>query len=978
MPYIEHTHFSEKFLGLYRERAPFPVYAIEHGLGVDGLASLRTQVVSQLRAQPSLEAPWWLQNYLPLLIAATEVGYRYRGTGTDFWPVLTAELQVEDGDQFRRGLSRLFEMGHRDHHLEKPGRSPWEHHFPHIAWPIGNACVPRELHRHLAAALREAVRDGITAEQPDEFLTYLRDLAAGRASRRFESWLQRRDLAQEIIRRLLVPDRAGWLCENFLSRLDGDLKRDRHARRAISEARRKNAKSGMRIPAIPPARFVLELENMVPVALLVRGPTLSRQDREDVISVLRIPWDTIRAGRDGSKMDLAQFLAGGDLALGDAMDMKDDVLFSGNNAIGRTSGASKLFERLQPRTSDFFLLQDNGRSAEAIFPEDIVNHDATVIQILRSETSERLQFRQLSANADKAILRRHGFVVASETPPFQVVGLPMSGVSQTFSSGFPVFALTRRDAVVPKLDGTLLSSGFTAFAGEEWHVFFPGEGNHNLVGDGEDESFEFSVVKPPDIDPATIRISPETPSLRDLENGTLSIAAAAPLPLEDLDLKLSLFLPAGEVIYARSRITRLPAVVGGNAPVINELRKALAEHASDPDDARLLVELKGFAPLEVWMRPSGKNLSYDYARGVWIGMPDDITWPALVATGSSPFPKRNTSENSDVVLNLPEAPDYDALPVGFVTSNASTIHLGDIVGGPIPVPKVRREEAAKGAEAGSGDLVYAYLAWKLSEPNSWVANFRRRAVELSLERGLVELFCGQEWAKIEGDLDLSILTPHGALYRATFRNGLLSGGDLPHLQEPGDQTFLRERLEERFGQLVSDLRNSIEVLDDNLAGDFDFALIDAFEDLRNDLKRRGRETFDEVDIYYSPEQWRSVLVEAADISLLQDFKRYILPETRWQRLINAWYDDVSDDSLVDLLVESHVDPSRRPGFKWIGRAEIRTMLQLWLSPNEVFRSENWRTTLAKGLSDRQTARAVRYVALRKKLAMFDLPEGLLS
>jgi hypothetical protein len=38
-------------------------------------------------------------------------------------------------------------------------------------------------------------------------------------------------------------------------------------------------------------------------------------------------------------------------------------------------------------------------------------------------------------------------------------------------------------------------------------------------------------------------------------------------------------------------------------------------------------------------------------------------------------------------------------------------------------------------------------------------------------------------------------------------------------------------------------------------------------------------------------------------------------------------------------------------------------------------TEGWRDLLAKALSDAQTSRAVRYVALRRKLALGDLPEG---
>jgi hypothetical protein len=51
------------------------------------------------------------------------------------------------------------------------------------------------------------------------------------------------------------------------------------------------------------------------------------------------------------------------------------------------------------------------------------------------------------------------------------------------------------------------------------------------------------------------------------------------------------------------------------------------------------------------------------------------------------------------------------------------------------------------------------------------------------------------------------------------------------------------------------------------------------------------------------------------------------------------------------------------------------MLQLWLSPKLMVETEGWRDLLAKALSDVPTSRAVRYVALRRKLSLGDLPDG---
>ncbi|MGZ7250289.1 hypothetical protein ACXWPT_09435, partial [Streptococcus pyogenes] len=74
-------HLLERFSGL-RDSRRGSVFFVEHGLGADELDELRDGVRANLQSHP-LESGWWEQNDLPLLVAATEVGYRYRGTGTD-------------------------------------------------------------------------------------------------------------------------------------------------------------------------------------------------------------------------------------------------------------------------------------------------------------------------------------------------------------------------------------------------------------------------------------------------------------------------------------------------------------------------------------------------------------------------------------------------------------------------------------------------------------------------------------------------------------------------------------------------------------------------------------------------------------------------------------------------------------------------------------------------------------------------------
>src|SRR5690554_3380537 len=85
-------HLRGRFSEL-RDSRRGAVFFAEHALSDPELDGMRAEVRSSLRIHP-LESGWWDQHDLPLLVAATEVGYQYRGSGTDFWPTLEDELGV--------------------------------------------------------------------------------------------------------------------------------------------------------------------------------------------------------------------------------------------------------------------------------------------------------------------------------------------------------------------------------------------------------------------------------------------------------------------------------------------------------------------------------------------------------------------------------------------------------------------------------------------------------------------------------------------------------------------------------------------------------------------------------------------------------------------------------------------------------------------------------------------------------------------
>lgn len=976
-----HQALAEHFASVAQTRGELPVFAIEHGLDESALEELRKMVSRQLEDDPQLSGAVWSWSYLPLVVIATEVGYRYRGTGTDFWPILSQELGTEAGSAFRSGLSQLFELGHNRLRLAQPGDSPWERHFPHISWPIGNSVVPLEVQPQLTDALRRAVRAGVSADDTDRLLEYLRSLAAGHASRRFENWLLQRDVALEVMRRLLSPESEGWLSENFLLRIDRDIRKDWGALRAITEARKTVARRTARLAQIAPSRYVLALKDGAPRHLVIRGPALPAQLRDEVIAALRIHGDRIRAVDGIQAISLGSFLAGGEIPLKGIFPFplsplrRDDALDVDEGTENAT------MERLQPLEPEFFAVEPNGLTAHAVFPDDKLQPKSRIIQSIRADDDGNLETRTLetSISSDIEFLRRRGFVIADSVPGLQLFGLPAPGSSNIFLDEFAVLVAQRGvTSAELLLDGSVASGELRSIRGIDWKVFRPEVGRHLIESvDGRElDKLEFEIIESPDVEPATVKLLPANANFSDLESGRLEIRITAPLALEAVPIRIRLISPNEPALVSEGVIERLPARITGRSSVLHEIQEQLAGLRANETGLRLHVEAEGLLAKVFSLPPVRREIRYDRDTGEWTRSGEGgRALPSISATVVAPLLDAGDRAPEGTRLVLPDAPDQEALTAGLILSGSETTRLGLGDRSRVSLPVLLREPTSSENGVGLIELARANVAWQLAEANDLLANWQRWSVVEELEAALIELFCGASWRRLEADIDLSILSPHGALLRCADALDLVSGKDLPNVVTTSDREFLRERLVVRFREAVPDISEALLQWNDDLAGELDLAVIDAYEDLRRKLEKNGIEAFDEVDMFRPAESWHEALERSREILLLPMFRPFILPDARWSALIKPFYSELTEDDLVDLLDSTHVDAFRRPGLRWLGRSEIRTMLQLWLSPRAMVETEGWRKFLAKGLSDIRTSRAVRYVALRRKLALGDLPNG---
>lgn len=183
---------SEHFAEVSASRENGRTFLIEHGLEDEDLQALLF-AIGERAGQFGFSRKLWDDFPFALCVALTEFGYSY--SGNDFWPRaergLKAEIRIED----RAEITEQFRRLHARIGIALPLDDSWSEAFNHIAWPIRNAMVPRELHAPVARILRETLRHTQAVRLDAQFLGLVKSLAGGMNSRRLDAWLADETLA---------------------------------------------------------------------------------------------------------------------------------------------------------------------------------------------------------------------------------------------------------------------------------------------------------------------------------------------------------------------------------------------------------------------------------------------------------------------------------------------------------------------------------------------------------------------------------------------------------------------------------------------------------------------------------------------------------------------------------------------------------------------------------------------------------------
>lgn len=234
-----HQRFAAAFELRKAEIAPeLRLFFCDHGLEATELDELNRVLRSTLRCYP-VERILSFDTHLCLIVSATEVGYRYQGNGTDFWPELAKSLGCEFQVAGRSLLSSWFAKAAERYQGVVPGRSAWNESFCHIAWPITHAVASRDIRRPFADSLRRF--RGSTADDDRSIVSRLQSASPMSGSRRYRSWLANEALVAGIVRDLFNDNsygKSGLLSSNFRNRLIDDLRNEPEILLAVRVAER--------------------------------------------------------------------------------------------------------------------------------------------------------------------------------------------------------------------------------------------------------------------------------------------------------------------------------------------------------------------------------------------------------------------------------------------------------------------------------------------------------------------------------------------------------------------------------------------------------------------------------------------------------------------------------------------------------------------------------------------------------------------
>lgn len=991
-----HASLTAHFTELRDGRNDAPVYLLEHGVEGLELRLLLTSVRSAL-AQHQIESGWWASQALPLLVAATEIGYVYRGTGTDFWPIFAQQLQeVSLAD--RAALSTLFRRWAGELGLAKPPESPWNLAFCHIAWPVLHAILPIELHRPLARVLRD-VRGHLDLSASDAaLLGQIRNRAQLAGGVRLIGWLEDQHTAAAVIRQFLQPSGEHGIASCALKRIATDLARDETAKAALREARKRQKaleaqpKRRPRRRAEIEARFAPLVLRMVEqrLGLALKIPQMEQAARDSARSALdAMRWRAFLWGEGrpvpsrnifsdfplplqiealpGSDVPLFQKVA----ALPLAQDAKD---FLGSLRV--TTAAPLLFsdfaddgDALQRSSGG---IADSGRCIVLAGPGPAAPSSAEPLGRIAGLRAYRLDAADPASQAWLATL---GFAVRQTSRIVWIgdVEIEQHRPVRRFRAGsFIAFEVTSPggacDVRLTAPDGRQCSlsgeesvlAGFTATDLGAYRLRY---------GAGAEQAFEV-IAAEDELGLLAVDVDAGSGATGDLADRQITLRFDSAAIVQEAELELNLSCDGREVSRVRDILPDTPCRLGCDHVIWDQLLdRNTVERLLTARRAELRVSVTGllqatFAFEQVtapfaWIKQSDGRLTASDESGdlaVYAASPER---PLVLAAN----PGAATSED----IQLLRAGHDRPLQAGGYCVGPRTWRTGEAPVARKPERLLRQFEAKRDNVADGRGVVDALIGWAAAGVDHPITQFRRGQIVRQLEGWMVEQLCGDAWAEQETKL----AERRGRSFVSAFLSACARLGigycdvGLSRAQRALLDRILTRLIDARA--LPINLETSREPIEENLAIALDDLFNDGYALLCEDIEAVGDACSfspdDDIDVGEVSENWDHALRAAASEAALISLVDLLRPLDAGDVLSLADFESMLPDDVVDLLHDWIV--KNRPSHharQW-SRDLVESAYWLFARPGVAARL-SWKAATERLLADGFSARAIRYAALR--------------
>ncbi|MGP8441613.1 hypothetical protein ACT2E5_05695 [Burkholderia vietnamiensis] len=934
---------------------------------------------------------------MPLLIAVTEIGYTYRGTGTDFWPIF-AERLGEISVATRSALSNLFRRTAGRIGLATPTDTPWNRAFCHIAWPVLHAILPIELHRSLARVLRD-VRVHLDVSGSDATLIApIRSRAHFAGGIRLIAWLEDQQTAAAVVRQLLDPGHQHAIANSALVRIAADLGADEIASTALRDSRRRQkalgaqpARRSRATPAVAETRFATLVLQSTDRGLSVglKIPQLAPVARDAARAALdAIRWRALLWGQ-GRPVPSRNIFSDYPLWLTVAtLPPAEVALIAGAANLPLSQEARDFLGSLRVDTVTPILFSDFAADGNALQRSSRKVNDNERYIVLVAQQQPPASAESLGRVADLRAYRidvrqpdgagwlsQLGYFVR-QSARLTWLGNPeveQHRPTRRFrKGGYVAFEVTAVGSacdvrlVAPDGGHSHLTGINSVLAGFVAHQL----GMYELhYGAGDSTAFEV-IEEDDDADLLSVEIDTGTGTIGDLADRQVTLRFESEVPLQEAEIEFRLMCDGREFARIRQILPDTPCRLNGDDPIWDALltQEAL-ERLLRSRTAELRVLVHGLIDESFRFEYVAAPFAWERdAAGKLTAFNETGEMSLFMASSQKPLEVAQVAErdnSSDIVLY--RAGNGAPLLAGGLCFGRKIWRANDAEIARVPTRLLRQFEGGRGDAADARSVVEALISWSAASVDHPVTQFRRGRVVEQLDRWLIQQLCGTEWADREAALATRRETSFGPAFLKACANLQVGYADidLPQAQQVLLHRILLRLIDARGLRML--LQAGCEPVDQDFGIAFDDLFNDAYSILYDTLKSLGENCpFDpdaDIDVGEVSDNWDRARCIASSEVALTDLVGLLRPLGAGDTLSSADFETMLPDNVIDLLHDWITQYVPTHHVRNWNRELVEAAYWLLAKPAVAARL-SWESATERLLADRFSARAIRYAALR--------------